>query len=541
MTSGISLKDFRQKIGEDQYKKLLSTLTVREKIHPGRPKNIIQVIKHAYFIEGNLLYIPRIKKLQLMKIPGLFLSETFPEQITKRFTNIQPQQDLYQYQEAAINFLYETISPNTPCKYLQMDPGLGKTRVGCGLIVKIGEPAIVVAPTDAIANQWVDEFAEIYPELKVAVYHNKDNFNSTTHDVLVVIINTFRNKTQEFLEGFGVVILDEAHEYHSTANCRALWLAQHVPTAIIGLSATPSDRPDGLDRYINLHLGEVILPSNIPGFDAGKVNFKCEVHAIKYTGIPEYCETALNPAGMMSAILTIGRLIKDPVRLNMLAKEAYRIFTLHETKDAASYGLGPRPASAASEKFPEGEIRRHGIFIFAEHRDFLPIIKEALLKVFNSDVILIPEMNILRGGVHKDAVKDARKAGAHIVLTTYGFSRRGISLPEMTAIIAATPRRNGMRQILGRIFRRGSDESIVRIFTDIIDVGTGLKGQFTDRKKIYVDKGFKIITSALASADASADLSTSANANVSVNADVSASADLSLLSNKELLEMVYEF
>ena len=246
MTFGISIKDFRTKVGEDQYKKLLSSLTVREKIHPGKPKNIIQNIKRAYYIEDGLLFIPRIKKLKLMQIPGLFTAtEILPAKIKKRFANIPAQQELYPYQEAAVNHLFFRISDNIPCNYLQMDPGLGKTRVGCGLIIKIGEPAIVVAPTDAIANQWVEEFAEIYPDLKVAVYHNKCNMNSSTHDVLVIIINTFRNKTSDFLEGFGVVILDEAHEYHSTANCRALWLAQNVPTAIIGLSATPSDRPDG--------------------------------------------------------------------------------------------------------------------------------------------------------------------------------------------------------------------------------------------------------------------------------------------------------
>ena len=99
---------------------------------------------------------------------------------------------------------------------------------------------------------------------------------------------------------------------------------------------------------------------------------------------------------------------------------------------------------------------------------------------------------MLRGGVEKTAVSKARAAGSHVVLTTYGYSRRGISLADMTSIVLATPRRNGMRQVLGRILRRGSDESIVRQVVDVVDVCTGLRGQAADRRKIYKEKGYPV-------------------------------------------------
>jgi hypothetical protein len=49
-------------------------------------------------------------------------------------------------------------------------------------------------------------------------------------------------------------------------------------------------------------------------------------------------------------------------------------------------------------------------------------------------------------------------------------------------------------QVLGRILRRGSDESIVRQVVDIVDVRTGLKGQAADRRKVYRAKGYPIST-----------------------------------------------
>ncbi len=330
------------------------------------------------------------------------------------------------------------------------------------------------------------------------------------------------------MEGYGVFILDEAHEYHSPCNQRVLWLAQ--ARAVLGLSATPVERIDGLDAYVCLHLGPPVYPKDIPGFDAADVNFRGEVRALAYAGHPAHCATE-ERGGTMSAICTIGNVLGDPARLRLVVAEVERLYYLHERappSELARLGLGPRPAEAATPAHPAGEVRRHGVFVFAETRAFLPQLREALLERFSAEDLIVPEIeeeeaeaallgrglsalreaplehakgliapdapavSVLRGGAAKGAVGCARRAGAHIVLVTYGFGRRGLSLPEMTAMVKATPRRHGSRQIVGRVLRRGSDESIVRQFTDIIDTCTGLKSQFTDRNKVYKEKGYPV-------------------------------------------------
>ena len=532
----IPLAQFRERVGGDRaLKKILAALTVTEKVHPGKPRGMARTIRRAYAIErvraqggvpaSETLYLPRIKGPPFMRAKskaGLPLldgirpapadSSNAPLSEPRRIDpdRCEPEQPLYEYQEAAIEHLCGTDGPFGPASvakhlgvsYLQMDTGLGKTRVGCGVVARRGEPALVVVPTDAIAVQWVDEFSEIYPAMSVKIYRNppkksrKIPPNPQSHDVILIIVNTFRNKTPDFMDGFGTVILDEAHEYHSTHNSRALWLSQ--TNAVLGLSATPEERPDGTDRYVHLHLGPILYPKNIPGFDVLAVSFRGAARVIEYTGHPAHSETATTPAGTMSAILTIGNVIKDPARLRLIASEVSRLYLLHDTAapdELLALGLGPRPADVATEKHPVGGIRRHGVFVFAEHRDYLPILRAALLEYMNPDEILAPELpavSILRGGVAKTAVGDAKRAGSHVVLTTYGFSRRGISLPDMTAIVKATPRRNGTRQILGRILRRGSDESIVRQIVDVVDVCTGLRSQATDRRKIYAEREYEL-------------------------------------------------
>ena len=521
----IPLDLFRARVGgEGPLRKILGALTVTEKVHPGRPRGMGPTVRRAYYIERTagatpaLLIIPRAKGPPLLRartraglplLDGIRAGTPLPAPRRLAEERCAAAEPLYEYQEAAVSYLCagpfaEPASGTGGDAYLQMDTGLGKTRVGLAVIARRREPALIVVPTDAIAHQWVDEGLELYPDMQIGVYHNPPKGSRRrppgpqTHDIVLIIVNTFRDKTPEFMEGFGTVILDEAHEYHSIHNCRALWLSQ--TRAVLGLSATPEERPDGLDRYVPLHLGAVVLPEVIPGFDARAVNFRGEVRVLEYAGHPDHCETAITPAGTMSAILTIGAVVRDRARLRLVAAEVERLYWLHETADPAELlrlGLGPRPAAAATQAHPAGEVRRHGVFVFAEHREYLPALRAALLERLRPDDIVAPELDgprvsILRGGVARSAVGDARRARAHIVLTTYGFSRRGISLPDMTCIIEATPRRNGLRQILGRILRRGSDESIVRQVVDIVDTRTGLRGQAADRRKVYLEKQYPI-------------------------------------------------
>jgi len=528
----IRVPQFRARVGgAANMRKILSALTVTEKVGPGRPSGAPKKKRPAYEIRNGMLIIPRIKGKQFLTTKtreGKFLIDAIVDGKTYDTVLPEPRRldperlnvttPFYSYQDAVINHLCDEggqfNSPDDPCSgvaYLSMDTGLGKSRVGCGVIARCGMPALIVVPTCAIAVQWIEEFTTIYPKITTTIYKNPPKNSKKippspeTHDVILIVVNTFRKKEPEFMEGFGTVVLDEAHEYHSTHNCRALWLSQ--TRVVLGLSATPDGRPDGLDKYVTLHLGKPICGSDIPAYDASSVNFKCNVSIINYTGHPDHCETVIGATGMTSAILTIGSIIGDIPRLRMIASEVRRLYYLHETSTPAELlrlGLGPRPAcDEALPKYPEGGIRRHGIFVFAEHRDYLPTIRMFIEMEMGTNTIYCPEMDediptnstavsLLRGGVASTAVGSARSAGSHIVLTTYGYSRRGISLPDMTAIVKATPRRNGTRQIDGRMLRRGSDESIVRQIIDVVDKCTKLGTQSTSRCKVYRERGFVI-------------------------------------------------
>jgi superfamily II DNA or RNA helicase len=468
----ISYSDFLNKCGSMQnVKKILKTLTIVEKICTKKPKGSPLIIRHAYIIENNILIIPKIKADIFLKhnlIDNININYDFS--YNRSFDTTQITIPLYDYQEEILRYLinrYNSSETYNKICYLQMDTGLGKTRIGCALINSYGYTGLVIVPTIAIGMQWIDECNEIYPNLTTSFYKNSGKNKDAI--ITVIVINTFVKKDYNFVKEYGIIIYDEAHELHTPCFSKALWLTHSG--IILGLSATPLERPDMLDRYVTLHLG---LPIKATDLISIKIpNFKGEVKCIQYYGDIKYVDPILTSTGIMSTILTIGSIIQDKCRIDLIVSEILKLYN-----------------------------KNKGVFVFAEHRVFLDVIKTNLLNtnILPIDNIIIDDtepfnVSILKGGIKYQELNDVKKYGSLIVLTTYGYSRRGISLPNMYSLILSTPRRNGLKQIIGRILRKGSDESVVREVIDIVDMRSNLKSQYYDRKKIYIEKGYPIYES----------------------------------------------
>ena len=442
---------------------------------------------------------------------------------------------LYEYQEAYIahllecRFTPERWAEGAAQAYIHLDTGRGKTRVILALIARLGVPAIVVVPTLQLQSDGVAEAARVFPHLRAVAYSNalakRRRLDATTADVMFCVVVTASEKPPEFFEGFGCVILDEGHEY-----CSAVWSRLlRAPVPYFGVaSATPLGRPDGLDRVVTRYAGAplpldaVVGPGLVESFE-----FRGRVREVHYTADP----AALPPAppaadgAPASAIVEIGRLVADPCRLRLVAAEVEQLLRLHETlppAERAAWGLG------LDER---GVLRRHSVIVFAEHRDYLPALRRLLEARGCADILVEDEEAdapagaaagadapapgpavagpgvddgavILRGGARAEERALAKRV--RVVLTTYGYSRRGVSFPQLTAAVLASPRRNGLWQILGRIGRLTPDlslRSIVRVVVDVRDMASTLRGQSTTRREAYRRKGWPVYRVVVAAAD----------------------------------------
>lgn len=125
--------------------------------------------------------------------------------------------------------------------------------------------------------------------------------------------------------------------------------------------------------------------------------------------------------------------------------------------------------------------RGHNFFIWCDMREIVQIIRDVLQQV--GLPVASPEIAHLMGGISDETIKSAQES--RIIVATYQYAYRGVSLPKFDAMIFATPRRAKMYQTLKRIFRMGGDTSIDRQIIDIVDSRTNLKNQLYDRTTQY--------------------------------------------------------
>jgi len=350
---------------------------------------------------------------------------------------------LYDYQMEAI--LYATEYDQfikTGVIYLQMDTGLGKTRMGVAFAQLIGMKTFIVVPTIAIRDQWIEEISNLFPNEKIGIHTTKCNKDFSRVRYVVSVIASARNIDTELLSQFGTVLLDEAHEYCSKENVNILRKA-HVAKYIIGLSATPDNVVAGIEPIVKKILGDPVYLAEITNLEMSF--FTCEVSVIKNEASYDF-----EDVGSFADCIKV--LEYNDERTELVIEQVMKLYE-----------------------------ENHNIMVFCEHRDYVDILYEKLYKRTNT---IAPESaSYLYGGSNKSDIENA--GCKKVVILTYGYGRRGLSFVNMTALVMATPRKNNMAQIIGRITRKGSDENIIRKIIDIWDVNSMFVGQFNTRKKAY--------------------------------------------------------
>jgi superfamily II DNA or RNA helicase len=220
-------------------------------------------------------------------------------------------------------------------------------------------------------------------------------------------------------------------------------------------------------------IGPILVAASLDGYTEADIPFKGNVIQVRYLGPDKYTQLLTNEKlELMSAPLMIGQLTEDEFRLRMIA-----------------------------DLIMEQHIKNYNIFVFADRRDYLTKIEEEIKQLSLKSHYLtndeeakalnkIESIRLVGGSTSQDM--EAAKNEKTIILATYQYMATGTSIPKMNAIVLATPRKSKSRQIIGRVFRFGSDYSIVRQIVDVVDWKTGLKNQWYKRKKYYDEQGYPI-------------------------------------------------
>jgi hypothetical protein len=195
---------------------------------------------------------------------------------------------------------------------------------------------------------------------------------------------------------------------------------------------------------------------------------------IKYHSHSDHCKFNVREDGMIEYSSIIESLINDPNRNNIIVNEVLNLME-------------------------DGRF----VFVFSDRRSHLEHLFELMEKEiierektdiiidmpeFDKKIEIVGERTILYGGSKEDVIEKARSLSS-IILTTYAYSGTGVSITKMDALVLSTPRRSNMKQIINRVFRLGSDQTIKRIIIDIVDEKMPIKGQVRERVKAYEERG----------------------------------------------------
>jgi superfamily II DNA or RNA helicase len=353
---------------------------------------------------------------------------------------------------------------------INLQAGLGKSYLSLNMISILQCRTLIVVHNKTLLKQWKDLLVSKFPFNKIACYYGeKKSFG----DIVVGVINSLILPTivgfdsaREFYNKFDLIIFDESHEYCSLVRSKIFNVCQ--TPYMLGLSATPEDRADNLDRIPKWNIGPILYADRLEGYSVEDIPFKGNVVQVKYNGPKRYTKSIISK----------------------------KLETICVPKMIEQFTQDKQRTKLIADLTMEFHQKNYNIFVFADRREFLLDLNKELEKIHINSQLLTDEQEFsslksirLVGGSKDEEMEDAVQ-NKRIILTTYQYMATGCSIPKMNCIILATPRRRGSRQTINRIFRLGSDYSIVRQIVDIVDWKTSLKNQFYERDEYYKSQGF---------------------------------------------------
>jgi hypothetical protein len=490
--------------GDVDLTKIKSKLTVT---NVGYNKRVIKKQSWTTDRASKKVYLARAAGIQLLKryVPGIQFNNLIGDG-----TDIPPGVCTLQYndmQQAIFAYLMQTVftdanraDASSTC-IVNMPAGQGKTFLATGFIEHFRKKTLIVVPDETLLDQWYNHICAMFPETRVGMHYSKKKIDG---DIIVGSIGSLLGDTitykphpatgekkaitvpsKEWYRHFGFTVFDEIHMYCSPV--RSEIFKKACSTLTMGMSATTSDRLDNMDPIAHHFVGtpiEIIKLQVIKDLiaKATTVPFRLTAKIVEYHGPPEYTQPLVSTEGTISAPLMINQFAQDPYRTMVIMREIVRLYN-------------------------EG----HCVFVFVDRRelvtDFVKLMKVYLRQMVtgaNMNDIIAPQLDgaieddiepidteekdtfeaiAIRGGVTKEA-RNAARDTSRICCLTYACGSVGLSYPRYTSMVLATPRRNGFKQILNRIFRLGSKVDVEREAVFIRDYKTSLKDQVSGFKSV---------------------------------------------------------
>ncbi|MDN3694965.1 DEAD/DEAH box helicase family protein [Chryseobacterium tructae] len=188
------------------------------------------------------------------------------------------------YQKRFLDHLEEYLIDNH--LHVSAPPGSGKTVLGLEVMIRLDKPTLIVAPTLAIKNQWIQRFCELFlntetvPEwissdirkpgiITVTTYQGIHSASETAEEEEETVRSS-KVPASEIIKRLkkqkvGTLILDEAHHLKNAWWRSLMELKSKIEPTVVSLTATPPFDVSGIEwqKYIQLN-GPIDVEISVP-------------------------------------------------------------------------------------------------------------------------------------------------------------------------------------------------------------------------------------------------------------------------------------
>ena len=305
---------------------------------------------------------------------------------------------------------------------LQSPTGSGKTTTALNTVAELKTTCLVLVPTTALMNQWIEEIQRHLGLSRNAIGTVKGArcVWAKKRIVVAVIHNIVQKKYESsFYDHFGMVVWDEADILGARSFSKSMFL---FPAKYkLAMTATPKRR-DGADKLVFDYFGEVAYKGKVKALP-------CECILIDYKGTKTSHAVAMNKDNFPRAIM-IKMLREDPKRNNMIVGMI------------ASVINDGRSVLALGESIDHLQELRAMLF------EELPYLKESDSALFVGKY----SKDGKKVSTTQDYLTNVRNNYHKVVFATYGMMDRGVDITYLDTGIDVIPRSGG-EQMVGRIRR----------------------------------------------------------------------------------------
>lgn len=326
----------------------------------------------------------------------------------------------YKYNQKECCDVIEQALLNKYGALLESPTGWGKTVAALEIASRMGQRTLVLVHKQDLIKQWAKAAKDFFGLSCGRIQQDKWDFD---HNVSVGMVQTLKSRelSEDFVNSFGMIIVDEGHRTPCDTICSVI--AELPARYRLGVSATWR-RPDKLDNLWHWHIGNIEAKGKRPKLPAVyfQIGVDCDMSDVQYTR-----SERINHSAMVTAIAQ-NRTYNDQVivEIREAMKSGRNILVVSHRIEQLEYFFKKIPGS--------------GMYVGS-------------LKG-----------NTLSG----EALEQAAKK--QVVLATFKKVEEGTDIPRLDTLLLATPCTDP-EQVIGRVARDYPDKKKIVIVDFIAKTG----------------------------------------------------------------------